>query len=274
MPKPSRPDQPPLSPPIRLRRLPRAATVNVRRLVVVKWGQVYAEALKLICQYAFPQAEVVACSSGRAALAALRTKRADLLLLTLTFADVDGIDLLETIMHENLARRVLVGCRRRDEHSLHRLRNARFDGILDTLTETVDTLLEALQTVACGQAYVSPAFRDTVIDRLVPSELWQQLTAAEIRVLKVIGDGSDDLEAAAALGLTASTVQTHRRNIMRKFGVKSSAKLVREAVRLGIVRITDHGHIIRPGWSGPKGAEANHSGEARCGSRFLPTGSQ
>lgn len=245
----------------------------MRRLVVAKWGRIYAEALKLICQHAFPQAEVVACSSGRAALAALRAQRADLFLLTLTFADVDGIDLLETIMHENLARRVLICCRRRDEHSLHRLRNARFDGILDTLTENIDTLLEALQTVACGRAYVSPAFRHTVIDRLVPSELWQQLTLAEIRVLKVIGDGSDDLEAAAALELSAATVQTHRRNIMRKFGVKSSAKLVREAIRLGIVRITDHGHIIRPGWSGPDISAVDHGSAPSCGSHFLPTGS-
>lgn len=246
------------------RHLPRAATANVRRLVVAMWGQVYADALQLICQHAFPRADVVPCCTGQATLATLRARPADLLLLTLTFSDIDGIDLLEVIMREGLARRVLIGCRRRDEHSLHRLRNARFDGILDTLTERVETLIEALTEVACGRVYVSPAFRDTVIDRLVPSELWQQLTAAEIRVLKVIGDGSDDLEAAALLGLSAATVQTHRRNIMRKFGVKSSAKLVREAVRLGIVRITDHGHIIRPGWNGPDNADG-------C---FLPTGSQ
>jgi hypothetical protein len=49
--------------------------------------------------------------------------------------------------------------------------------------------------------------------------------------------------------LSAATVQTHRRNIMHKLGVASSAKLVREAIRLGMVQITSEGHIIRPGVS-------------------------
>jgi two-component system nitrate/nitrite response regulator NarL len=249
----------------------------VHRIVVAKWGQVYAEALKLICQHAFPRAEVEACSSGKATLATLRARPADLVLLTLTFSDYDGIDLLQTVIEENLSAKVLLGCRRRDEHCLHSLRNARFDGILDTLHENLDTMLEALETVACGRAYVSPAFRDIVVDRIVPSTLWQKLTAAEIKVLKIIGDGSDDQEAAATLGLSAATVQTHRRNIMRKLDVTSSAKLVRESIRLGIVRITDHGRIIRPGLIRQLGediVDAHHSGKPRCVSRFLPTGSQ
>ncbi|MBK8856824.1 MAG: response regulator transcription factor [Opitutaceae bacterium] len=244
--------------------------------MVAKWGQVYAEALKLICQHAFPRAEVEACSSGKATLATLRARPADLVLLTLTFSDYDGIDLLQAVIEENLSAKVLLGCRRRDEHCLHSLRNARFDGILDTLHENLDTMLEALETVACGRAYVSPAFRDIVVDRIVPSSLWQKLTAAEIKVLKIIGDGSDDQEAAAVLALSAATVQTHRRNIMRKLGVTSSAKLVRESIRLGIVRITDHGRIIRPGFTGQLGreADAHHPGKPGCASRFLPTGSQ
>ena len=63
----------------------------------------------------------------------------------------------------------------------------------------------------------------------------------------MIGDGSDDREAATRLGLSVATVTTHRRNIMRKLDVPSSAKLVREAVRLGVVRIGPDGAIVRPG---------------------------
>jgi DNA-binding NarL/FixJ family response regulator len=74
-----------------------------------------------------------------------------------------------------------------------------------------------------------------------------RLTPAELQVFCVIGDGSDDREAAARLGLSKATVTTHRRNIMRKLGVSSSAKLVREAVRLGVVRIGPDGAIVRPG---------------------------
>src|SRR6185436_15677863 len=75
-----------------------------------------------------------------------------------------------------------------------------------------------------------------------------RLTPGEVQVFCVIGDGSDNAEAAERLGLSEATVQTCRRNIMRKLDVPTSAKLVREAVRLGVVRITPDGKVIRPGF--------------------------
>ena len=221
----------------------------VRHVAVVQWGRTYAEALRSVCCRAFPKADIQAHGTGAEVLAALRAKPVDLLLQTLMFPDMDGVDLLRIVMQEKLAVRVLVASRRRDEQCLYALRNARFDGIVDTLDASVETLMEALHLVAAGHAYVSPSFRDILIDRIVPSDLWHQFTPAEIRIFTVIGDGSDDHEAALILGLSAATVQTHRRNIMHKLGVTSSAKLVREAIRLGMVQITAEGHTIRPGVS-------------------------
>lgn len=220
----------------------------VGRVVIAQWGLAYAEALQTHIQKAFPNARTQISCTGSETVAILRDQPADMLFLTMSFADMDGIDLLNIITEEKLATHVLVGCRRRDEHCLQWLRNARFDGIVDTLEESLETLIEAIQVVTKGEAYVSPTFRGIVVDRVAPSELWQQLTLAEIRILSLIGDGSDDREVAERIGLSAATVQTHRRNIMRKLNISSSAKLVREAIRLGLVRITDSGNIIRPGF--------------------------
>jgi len=216
-------------------------------MMIAQWGRAYAEAFTKPCQHVFPKAEIITCCTGMDTLATLRAQPADLLLLTLNFPDMDGLDLIKAVTDENLAKRVLLGCRRRDEHCLYSLRNARFDGIVDMLEESIETLVKALRAVASGEAYISHAFRNVVIDRAAPSEIWQQLTPAEIRVLTIIGDGSDDHEAATQLGLSAATVQTHRRNIMHKLNVSTSAKLVRESIRLGLVRIAEDGKIIRPG---------------------------
>lgn len=221
----------------------------VRHIVIAQWGRTYAEALKEVCTRAFPWAEVTPCCSGADTLAQLRTKPADILLLAMTFPDMDGVDLLPLIAEGKLSKRVLVASHRREEHSLLALRAARFDGLIDTLEESVDTLIKALHLVANGQAYISPAFRAHMLDRNPPNDLAQKLTPAEIHVLAEIGDGSGNSEAATRLGLSESTVQTHRRNIMRKLGISSSARLVREAIRLGIVRITTDGGIIRPGFA-------------------------
>ena len=102
--------------------------------------------------------------------------------------------------------------------------------------------------------------------------LGQRLTPAELQVFCVIGDGSTDHEAAARLGVSEATVQTHRRNLMRKLDVVTSAKLVREAVRLGVVRIEADGQIIRPGFERMLAdRQAQKAAQKKRGSRAAPS---
>ena len=48
-----------------------------------------------------------------------------------------------------------------------------------------------------------------------------ELTAAEIRVMKLVNKGLFNLEIAGTLGITYNTVRTHLQNILRKFGVNN-----------------------------------------------------
>lgn len=167
-------------------------------------------------------------------------------MLSTILPDEDGVNLLPKIAEEKLAARVLVALNQQGEFSRQSLRMARFDGLIDVLEESVETLVKALRLVAAGEPYISPSLRLHIIDRNPPGVLAQRLTAAELLVFSEIGDGSGNDEAARRLNLSEATVQTHRRNIMRKLGISSSARLVREAVRLGMVRITKDGGTIRP----------------------------
>jgi DNA-binding NarL/FixJ family response regulator len=221
----------------------------VQQIVIAQCGRTYAEALKGVCNRAFPKKEIVlCCTTGEAVLNTLRSKPTDVLLLALNFPDIDGLDLLRCVAEEKLATRVLVVSQQSQEHSLQALRLSRFDGLIDAQEESVEALIKALHLVAAGEPYISPTLRPYIINRHPTGILAQKLTPAEIHVLAEIGDGSNNQEAAVRLGLTESTVQTHRRNIMRKLGITSSAKLVLEAVRLGMVRVTANGNIIRPGF--------------------------
>ncbi|HVS51708.1 MAG TPA: response regulator transcription factor [Opitutaceae bacterium] len=221
---------------------------HVSRIVVAKWDALYAETLRLACVRAFPETPVEVCRSGAATLAVLRGARADFALLGLTFVDLDGTDLLETIVRERLAARLFVVSGRKDENSLRALRTARFDGFFDPFEENVDALVAALQQVAAGRGYISPGLCRRLVVQRSQGVIAQRLSPAEMQVFAVIGDGSDDREAAARLGLSEATVETHRRNILRKLEVSTSAKLVREAVRLGVVRIGPDGAVVRPGF--------------------------
>ena len=224
------------------------ALTDVSRIVIAKWDGLYAEALRAACAQAFEGTPVEVCRLGGSALQSLRDQPAGLVLMGLTFADLDGVDVLETIAGEHLASRVMLVSGRKDEHSLQTLRTARFDGFFDPWDENFDALVAALRVVAAGRGYISPSLHRQLLGRQASGALGLWLTPSEHQVFAVIGDGSDNSEAAERLGLSEATVLMHRRSIMRKLDVHSSAKLVREAVRMGVVRITPDGRILRPGF--------------------------
>ncbi len=220
---------------------------HVARVVVGKWDALYADALRRAAETAFPGVPIDVCRRGGDVLATLESRRADLALLGLTFADRDGVEVVQAVAAGRLATRLMIVSGRKDELSLHALRQTRFDGFFDPLVEDAARLVPALQAVAAGRGYLSDSLRREMFLARSAGVVALQLTLAELQVLGVIGDGTDDREAAERLQLSDSTVQTHRRNLMRKLGVGTSAKLVREAVRLGVVRIRSDGSVDRPG---------------------------
>jgi FixJ family two-component response regulator len=62
---------------------------------------------------------------------------------------------------------------------------------------------------------------------------YDELTAREKEVMKLVVAGRVNKQIAAALGLSVVTVKVHRGQVMRKMQAKSVAELVRMADRLG-----------------------------------------
>jgi PAS domain S-box-containing protein len=61
------------------------------------------------------------------------------------------------------------------------------------------------------------------------------LTERERQVLVLIADGKSTKEAAAALGISYKTADSHRSRILEKLGVHETASMVRYAIRAGLV---------------------------------------
>ena len=61
------------------------------------------------------------------------------------------------------------------------------------------------------------------------------MTEREKQVVRLVANGLSSRAIADALGLCVKTVDTHRANIMEKLGIHSSAKLIKYAIREGIV---------------------------------------
>ncbi|MCO6499829.1 MAG: response regulator transcription factor [Vicingus serpentipes] len=62
------------------------------------------------------------------------------------------------------------------------------------------------------------------------------LSEREIEIIKLISDGLTNKEIADALFLSTHTVNTHRKNIMNKLGIKNTAGIVIYAVKENIIK--------------------------------------
>lgn len=102
-----------------------------------------------------------------------------------------------------------------------------------------EEICEALNTVSTGEVYYSrevlkvlAGLKNTATTSLSLSE---ELSEREMEILSLICDGFSPKEIAEKLFLSPRTVETHKNNIMQKFGVGSVGKLISLAIKNKIV---------------------------------------
>lgn len=103
-----------------------------------------------------------------------------------------------------------------------------------------EELAEAIGAVAEGGTWLSPELRHLEADILgqsarPPGRSLELLTPREREVVQLVAEGGTSKSIAERLNLSETTVETHRRQIMRKLGLGSVAELTQFAVREGLL---------------------------------------
>lgn len=104
-------------------------------------------------------------------------------------------------------------------------------------------MITAINTVATGDSYFSSQVSSKIIEQLnsrknIKAKLKSQnlpLTPREVEVLKLIAQEYSNTEIAEELYISIRTVDTHRRNLLEKLGVKNTAGLVKYALNNNLV---------------------------------------
>lgn len=103
-----------------------------------------------------------------------------------------------------------------------------------TKAEASDELLRAIRTVLQGKTYLCPDVAGVVAGAVLgqgdPARPAARLGPRERQVLKLVAEGCTSIQIGDMLGIAASTVEVHRRNIMRKLDRHSVAALTRYVV--------------------------------------------
>jgi len=104
--------------------------------------------------------------------------------------------------------------------------------------EAVETIVEAVRTVARGGTWLSEKVQAMVMERALGKgkEARSILSDRELRILQLMVEGKTDREIGQELGIAERTVRHHLRRIYDKLGVNSRVEAVVWAMREGLVR--------------------------------------
>ena len=189
-----------------------------------------------------PQIEIVGqAENGQQAIEKARNLKPDIVIMDLSLPIINGVDATRILQNELPGTKVLVLSMHDDKNYIKEALEAGAFGYLFKDC-TYDQLIEAIHTVNQGKKYLSDKITEVLIkDYLNKDEEIQdkspELSERESEILKLIAEGKSTREIADLLFVSVKTVGTHKQHILEKLKLKSTADLIKYAIKKGIVRL-------------------------------------
>ena len=194
-----------------------------------------------------PGFEIVGeAGNGRDGIELAARLRPDVVIMDVSMPDLGGIDATRLMLAANPRLRVIALSMHSDRRYVTTMLAAGAAGFV-MKDSAASELIEAIETVGRGSTYVS----DALVAGLEPiggnangtvngnghGLRVRKLSSRERQVLQLVAEGRSSKEIASRLTIAVPTVETHRRQIMGKLGLRSVAELTKYAVREGLTAL-------------------------------------
>ena len=183
--------------------------------------------------------EVIATvNSGREALECLSKQSPHLAILDIRMPDMDGLQTTQKIKENYPEVKILGLTMENDLQLVTGMLEAGASGYI--LKNTGKAELElAIRQVMKGEPYLSQSISNQLAQNLIRNfkqkeeqhDALSSLTERELEILKLIALEHSNTEIADLLFISPKTVETHRKNLMRKIEVKNSLGVYKFAVK-------------------------------------------
>ncbi|MGN7723273.1 response regulator [Chitinophaga sp. 22620] len=207
------------------------------RIIIADDHQLLIDGLVAVLQENHEWEILAPVNNGRQLLERLESMPADLVLLDLNMPQLDGIRTLEILRRQYPALKILVLTNYNQPQLLNEVRKLGADGYL--LKNSPSSVLKtAIATIAEGGSFfevLQP--QETHIPSYFLDEFMKkyQLTKREVEIIRMVGSELTSREIGTQLFISEFTVNTHRKNIMRKLELKNTAGLLNFAKQHGIL---------------------------------------
>lgn len=169
----------------------------------------------------------------------IKSARPDLLIIDYKFLNNFGVEDIFRIKEISPATEVLAISSDSDKTSILKVLESGIKGFLTKECST-EEIINAVYAAAKGEKFFCNKVFDVLMEKHLSKEEQDcaptNLTIRETQVLKLIAEGNSTLQIAKELHLSPHTINTHRKNMIRKLGIKSPTEFVMYAIDMGIIR--------------------------------------
>ncbi|WP_422092129.1 response regulator [Tenacibaculum ovolyticum] len=176
-------------------------------------------------------------SNGIELLKYLKTNTADVLIVDYSMPNMDGNDVLQYFLDNNIEQKVLMFSGYVDYDFI---KNTMIKGARGYLlkSDIIENIVKALKLVNDGFLYYSPEVQNIIIEHeSMPSNekncvnLEEILSDTQAAVLKLVLEGYSNKEVSNFIGIEETTVRAHLFRMREKLEVKTTVGLVKLAIK-------------------------------------------
>lgn len=175
--------------------------------------------------------------NGKEALKKLETGGVDVLLLDINMPEMDGIEVVRQLSKMSINVNTLVLTMHNNPQFTKQLIELGVEGCILKNAGKKD-LVFAINEVSQGRRFYGEDVTGTLFDSIEKTQKAVeevQLTQREVEIIKLIATEYTTNEIAERLSISSHTVDTHRKNILTKLGVKNMAGLIKFAYESSLI---------------------------------------
>lgn len=195
--------------------------------------------------HTIPIFEVVGFSlNGSSIFNEVTDNKSDILILDINMPEKDGIEVIKEFSEKGFPCKVIILSSHDDLRIIKEVMKLGASGYL-TKKCAGENIVEAIQTVSRGEEYFCKSVREKIFSTVTKDnpKLNRQesnpnsiLTERELEIITLISLEYSGKEISDRLFISTNTVETHRKNIMKKLDAKNSISLVKYALRNNLVK--------------------------------------
>jgi len=209
------------------------------RVLLVEDHRMVREALSEVLKKVPDISVVGEAGDAQDALSQATALAPDVIVLDIRLPDLNGIEVAARLRDAAITAKIVALSAFSDKRFVTAMLRAGASGYV-TKSAAGTELVRAIRAVAAGQGYFSPEIAGALLPELRDRTHGGEpapLARREREVLRLIAEGVRSPAIAERLHVSLATIEVHRRNIMRKLGLRTVAELTKHAIREGIVSL-------------------------------------